>query len=24
VGYEGTLAGVWRKSGDRIDSWGTC
>jgi len=24
VGYEGTLAGVWRQSGDRIDRWGTC
>jgi hypothetical protein len=24
VGYEGTLAGVLRKSGDRIDRWGTC
>ena len=24
VGYEGTLAGVWRLSGDRIDRWGTC
>lgn len=24
VGSEGTLAGVWRKSGDRIDRWGTC
>ena len=24
VGSEGTLAGVWRKSGDRIDHWGTC
>ena len=24
VGSEGTLAGVWRQSGDRIDRWGTC
>jgi hypothetical protein len=24
VGYQGTLAGVLRKSGDRIDRWGTC
>jgi hypothetical protein len=24
VGSEGTLAGVWRQSGDRIDHWGTC
>ena len=24
VGYEGTLAGVWRQSGGRIDRWGTC
>jgi hypothetical protein len=24
VGAEGTLAGVWRQSGDRIDRWGTC
>lgn len=24
VGYEGTLAGVWRQSGDKIDRWGTC
>jgi hypothetical protein len=24
VGSEGTLAGVWRKTGDRIDHWGTC
>jgi hypothetical protein len=24
VGYQGTLAGVWRQSGDRIDRWGTC
>lgn len=24
VGSEGTLAGVWRKSGDKIDRWGTC
>ena len=24
VGSEGTHAGVWRKSGERIDHWGTC
>ena len=24
VGSEGTLAGVWRQSGDKIDHWGTC
>jgi hypothetical protein len=24
VGSEGTLAGVWRQTGDRIDRWGTC
>jgi photosystem II stability/assembly factor-like uncharacterized protein len=24
VGSEGTLAGVWRQAGDRIDRWGTC
>ena len=24
VGSEGTLAGVWRQSGDRVDHWGTC
>lgn len=24
VGSDGTLAGVWRQSGDRIDRWGTC
>jgi hypothetical protein len=24
IGYEGTLAGVWRQSGDRTDHWGTC
>jgi hypothetical protein len=24
VGSEGTLAGVWRQSGDRVDRWGTC
>ena len=24
VGSEGTLAGVWRQRGDRIDRWGTC
>jgi hypothetical protein len=24
VGSEGTLAGVWRQSGDRTDRWGTC
>lgn len=24
VGSEGTRAGVWRQSGDRIDRWGTC
>ena len=24
VGSEGTHAGVWRKTGDRIDRWGTC
>jgi hypothetical protein len=24
VGSEGTLAGVWRQIGDRIDRWGTC
>jgi hypothetical protein len=24
VGSEGTLAGVWRQTGDRVDRWGTC
>jgi len=24
VGSEGTLAGVWRQSGDRTEHWGTC
>ena len=24
VGSQGTLAGVWRQSGDRTDHWGTC
>jgi hypothetical protein len=24
AGYDGTLAGVWRQSGGRIDRWGTC
>jgi photosystem II stability/assembly factor-like uncharacterized protein len=24
VGSEGTLAGVWRQSGDKTDHWGTC
>ena len=24
VGSEGTVAGVWRQSGDRTDHWGTC
>jgi hypothetical protein len=24
VGSEGTLAGVWRQTGDRTDRWGTC
>jgi hypothetical protein len=24
VGSEGTLAGVWRQRGDRLDRWGTC
>jgi hypothetical protein len=24
VGSDGTLAGVWRQSGDRTDRWGTC
>jgi hypothetical protein len=24
TGSEGTHAGVWRQSGDRIDRWGTC
>lgn len=24
VGSEGTLAGVWRQTADRVDRWGTC
>jgi hypothetical protein len=24
VGSEGTRAGVWRRSGDRVERWGTC
>ena len=24
VGSEGTHAGVWRRTGDRLDRWGTC
>jgi hypothetical protein len=24
VGSEGTLAGVWRQTGDRVERWGTC
>jgi hypothetical protein len=24
VGYTGTRAGVWRRSGDKLDRWGTC
>jgi hypothetical protein len=24
VGSEGTRAGVWRKTGDKLDRWGTC